>query len=123
MPQSPPCAIIIFGASGDLASRKLIPGVYEMAREGLLNDRSYILGYARSPMSDEEYRQECAESVRKFARTKPVDESLWKKLESRIYYAQPEGLDELRKYIERFWGDVLLRFQASARAKAKGKKK
>lgn len=42
---------------------------------------------------------------------------------SRVYYAQPEGLDELRKYIERFWGDVLLRFQASARAKAKGKKK
>jgi glucose-6-phosphate 1-dehydrogenase len=90
MPQSPPCAIVIFGASGDLASRKLIPGIYEMAREGLLNDRSYILGYARSPMTDEQYRQDCADSVRTFARTKPIDESLWKKLESRIYYAQAD---------------------------------
>jgi glucose-6-phosphate 1-dehydrogenase len=90
MPQSPPCAIIIFGASGDLASRKLIPGIYEMAREGLLNDGSYILGYARSPMTDEEYRRDCAESVRKFARTKPIDEALWKKLETRIYYAQAD---------------------------------
>ena len=48
---APSCAIVIFGASGDLAQRKLIPAIYEMARENLLNENSYVVGFARSPMS------------------------------------------------------------------------
>jgi glucose-6-phosphate 1-dehydrogenase len=44
MPAAPPCAIVIFGASGDLARRKLIPAIYELAREKLLNERSYVVG-------------------------------------------------------------------------------
>jgi glucose-6-phosphate 1-dehydrogenase len=70
---APSCAIVIFGASGDLAQRKLIPALYEMAREKLLNDHSYIVGFARSPMTDEQYRKESFDAVMKFARTKRVD--------------------------------------------------
>src|SRR5688572_15804082 len=85
---APSCAIVIFGASGDLAQRKLIPGIYELAREHLLNDNSYLVGFARSPMTDEQYRKESYDAVMKFARTKPVDEAILKKLVNRLHYFQ-----------------------------------
>jgi glucose-6-phosphate 1-dehydrogenase len=88
MATAPPCAIVIFGASGDLAKRKLIPAIYELAREGLLSDKSYVVGYSRSAMSDEEFRKVARESVEKHARSKPVDERIWRKLESRFFYTQ-----------------------------------
>ena len=49
MPSAQPCALVIFGASGDLAKRKLIPAIYELAREKLLSEKSYIVGFSRSP--------------------------------------------------------------------------
>ncbi|HEY7117634.1 MAG TPA: hypothetical protein VH475_13680, partial [Tepidisphaeraceae bacterium] len=85
---APPCAIVIFGASGDLAQRKLIPAIYEMAREKLLNEHTYVVGFARSPMSDDQYRTESADAVRKFARTKPIDEGVLKNLVGRMHYFQ-----------------------------------
>ncbi|HEV7298202.1 MAG TPA: glucose-6-phosphate dehydrogenase [Tepidisphaeraceae bacterium] len=85
MPTAPACAIVIFGASGDLAKRKLIPALFELARENTLNDASYLVGYSRSPMTDEQYRQECYDAIKKFARN-GMDEALWKKLEPRISY-------------------------------------
>src|SRR5687767_8392950 len=88
MPTAAPCAIVIFGASGDLAKRKLIPAVYEMAREKLLPEKFVLVGYARSPMSDEEYRKDCAEAIKSFARSKPVDEALVSKLVKNAYYVQ-----------------------------------
>jgi glucose-6-phosphate 1-dehydrogenase len=88
VPSAPPCAIVIFGASGDLANRKLIPAVYELAHEHLLDERSYVLGFARSEMSDEEFRAECKQGVAKFARSKPIDDATWRKLEGRIHYIQ-----------------------------------
>src|SRR5436853_325280 len=87
---APPCASVIFGASGDLANRKLIPAIYELAHENLLDERSYVLGFSRSEMSDEEFRKECREGIEKFARSKPMDEGVWKSLESRIHYAKAD---------------------------------
>ena len=77
MPTAPPCAVVIFGASGDLVKRKLLPALYEMRREDLLNPNTYIVGYARSEMTDDQYRAEAREAVQKYARTKPVDPKLW----------------------------------------------
>ena len=88
MPSAPPCAIVIFGASGDLANRKLIPAIYELAHERLLDERAYVLGFARSEMSDEQFRAECREGVARFARSKPIDDDTWAKLEPRIHYMQ-----------------------------------
>ena len=90
MPTAPPCAIVIFGASGDLAKRKLIPAIYEMARENLLNDSTYVVGYSRSPMTDEQYRKEMRAAVEKHARSQPIDEAVWKSLEPRLYYTQAD---------------------------------
>jgi glucose-6-phosphate 1-dehydrogenase len=86
MPTAPPCAVVIFGASGDLAKRKLLPALYEMQREGLLNPHTYIVGYARSDMTDDQYRVEAREAVQKYARTKPVDPKLWDSVEKRLHY-------------------------------------
>src|SRR5262245_13272221 len=88
MPTAAPCAIVIFGASGDLAKRKLIPAVYELAREKLLSEKFVLIGYGRSPMSDDEYRQECAEAIKNFARTKPIDEALVARLIKNTSYCQ-----------------------------------
>ena len=51
-----PCTMVIFGASGDLTARKLIPGLYELYRRGLLPDRFAVLGSGRTAMSDEQFR-------------------------------------------------------------------
>ena len=90
MPQPASCGIVIFGASGDLANRKLIPAIYELAREGLLHEKSYVVGFSRSAMTDEEFRTDCREGISKFARSKPIDDAVWKKLEGRLYYAQAD---------------------------------
>ena len=90
MPTAPPCAIVIFGASGDLAKRKLIPAIYEMALEKVLSDSTYVVGYSRSPMTDEQYRKVAREAVQQHARSKPIDEAVWKKVEQRFFYSQSE---------------------------------
>src|SRR5437867_1865833 len=86
MPTAPPCALVIFGASGDLAKRKLIPAIYEMAREKLLPEKFALIGFARTDMSDDAFRKECRESIEKVARSKSLDQNIWKKLEPAIYY-------------------------------------
>ena len=54
-----PCAIVIFGATGDLTHRKLVPAIYNLAREGLLGDGTAIIGFARRPKTDDEFRRNC----------------------------------------------------------------
>jgi glucose-6-phosphate 1-dehydrogenase len=90
MTSAAPCILIIFGASGDLAKRKLIPAVYEMAREKLLAENFALVGFSRSPMSDEAYRKECRDAVAEFARTKPVEQAVWQRIESATHYVQGE---------------------------------
>jgi glucose-6-phosphate 1-dehydrogenase len=81
--------MVIFGASGDLAKLKLIPAMYEMAIEGLLSSNFALVGYARTGMTDEAFRQVCRESVQKNARTakkKGVDEEKLSWLLERTFY-------------------------------------
>jgi glucose-6-phosphate 1-dehydrogenase len=99
MPKPVSCAIVIFGASGDLAQLKLIPAIYELYRENLLAEKFVLVGYARStekkdgtPLNDQQYRKDCLEAVKKNARHQPVDEAVWKKLEQIIFYV-PGGYD------------------------------
>jgi glucose-6-phosphate 1-dehydrogenase len=60
-----PVAIVIFGASGDLAKRKLIPALYELQEAGYMPDRYAVIGFARTPMSDEEYREAMRKELEK----------------------------------------------------------
>ena len=83
-----PCVIIIFGATGDLTHLKLVPAIYNLTREGLLHENSVVVGFARRPKTDEEFRAEMLDGVTQFSRSKPVDPAIWKKVESRLFYHQ-----------------------------------
>ncbi|MCJ7730386.1 MAG: glucose-6-phosphate dehydrogenase, partial [Sedimentisphaerales bacterium] len=61
---APPCAMVVFGASGDLTSRKLIPSLFELAKRGLLSEQFYLLGVGRKKLSDEEFRQIAQQAVK-----------------------------------------------------------
>jgi glucose-6-phosphate 1-dehydrogenase len=99
--------MVIFGASGDLAKLKLIPAIYELAREKLLPEKFALVGYARTPMTDAEFRAHCREAIEKNARSKSrgIDEGVWKKLESSIFYRHgeygaAEPFDQLKAALE-----------------------
>lgn len=81
-----PCILVIFGATGDLTARKLFPAIYNLKREGLLPANFACVGFARRQKSHEEFRQEMKTAVSEFSRVKPLDESVWTALESKIYY-------------------------------------
>ncbi len=95
--QVPPTAAVIFGATGDLTHRKIVPAFYHLAKNGLLPDDFAIIGFARRPKSDDEFRKDLGDALRQFSHTKPVDEEVWKKLSSHIYYFQGE-LDDPEAY-------------------------
>jgi glucose-6-phosphate 1-dehydrogenase len=66
-PTPEPTALVIFGASGDLTRRKLLPALYHLARGQRLPARFAVVGVARSPMSDDEFRQQLHDSLKEFA--------------------------------------------------------
>src|SRR5437773_11818469 len=76
-----PCAIVIFAATGDLTHRKLIPALYNLAADGELPPAVAVVGFARRPKSDDEFRQEMEEATRKFSRQTMRDE-IWKDFSS-----------------------------------------
>lgn len=83
-----PCALIIFGSTGDLAKRKLVPALYNLLKEDLLPDEFELVGVGRSSPDEGAFRAMHKESTGKFSRTKPLDEAVWSKLESKIHYVQ-----------------------------------
>jgi glucose-6-phosphate 1-dehydrogenase len=80
-----PTALVIFGVTGDLARRKLLPALYNLAHEGALPERFGLVGNARSTMTDDEFRQRAIESVREFSRRPPDDKVLAKLFEDVRY--------------------------------------
>jgi glucose-6-phosphate 1-dehydrogenase len=78
---SPPdsCVVVIFGVTGDLTHRKLVPALYNLAREGDLPERFALIGTSTSVTSAGEFRSHLKDSVGKYSRTKPLDEEVWKK--------------------------------------------
>src|SRR5438034_3118510 len=61
--EAAPAAIVIFGASGDLTSRKLVPALYKLTQEHLLAPGTSIVGFARRPMTDEAFREEVRRAI------------------------------------------------------------
>ena len=71
---APPCVVVIFGASGDLTSRKLIPALYNLACDGLLSERTALVGVGRSDLDDARFRALMAEALRSFHTRNVFDE-------------------------------------------------
>src|SRR3954447_14849295 len=87
-----PCSIVIFGATGDLTHRKLIPALYNLAADGELPPAVAVVGVARRDKNDEGFRKELEESVRKFSRQK-VRDDIWKTFSQSISYHRTEFHD------------------------------
>ena len=76
-PLSEPCVMLIFGASGDLTKRLLVPAMYNLACDGLLSDNFAVLGVGRSEISDAQFRASMAsenDGLRKFHTRKEFDQ-------------------------------------------------
>jgi len=89
-----PCTLIIFGATGDLTSRKLVPALYNLLRDGQLPSLFTCVGFARRPKSNDQFRDEMKEAVSKYSRTKPVEESLWNHFKDHLFYHMSEFHDD-----------------------------
>src|SRR5499433_3340570 len=88
-----PCTIVIFGATGDLTHRKLVPALYNLAVDGDLPPAVVIVGFARRPKTDDEFRRDLEEATRKFSRQSVRDE-IWKNFAQSIFYHQSEFGEE-----------------------------
>jgi len=72
-----PCAMVIFGASGDLSHRKLLPALYNLSLSGVLPANFAVVGFAKDEFSQESYRTEMKKAVAEHSRRKPLDEEVW----------------------------------------------
>jgi glucose-6-phosphate 1-dehydrogenase len=95
-PVTNPCTIVIFGATGDLAKRKLLPALDNLAGRQVLPDRFNVLAVGRKPMTDEAYREKVLQDLRDFG-TAPPDPVRWERFGPRLFYAC-EALDDLASY-------------------------
>jgi glucose-6-phosphate 1-dehydrogenase len=85
---APPCALVIFGASGDLTQRKLVPAVYNLALSRLLSQHAAVVGVARRPLPD--FVAQMREATTKHSRRTPLDDAVWDDLARRTSYVQGE---------------------------------
>jgi glucose-6-phosphate 1-dehydrogenase len=88
-----PCSLVIFGASGDLTHRLLVPALYNLAASGLLPEAFALIGVARSGSTSEAFRDDLAKSLPNFA-TRDIDERIVKKLLGSVAYVEGEPSDE-----------------------------
>ena len=89
-----PCAFVLFGATGDLAHRKVIPAIYQLWRTNLLPAEFSLVAVARRPYTNESFAAEVRASVEKYSRVQPIDEASWAELAKRIVYQQLDFGDD-----------------------------
>src|SRR5580700_1820720 len=100
-----PCVFVIFGASGDLARRKLLPALYNLAVSRLLPAGMSIVGFALTEITEEQFRSSMRDAVAEFSRRKPIDEAVWADFASRLHYVpgkfeDPANFTRLREKLE-----------------------
>ncbi|GAP06671.1 glucose-6-phosphate 1-dehydrogenase [Anaerolinea thermolimosa] len=91
---SEPIAFVIFGVTGDLTHRKLLPALYELHREGRLTVPVHVIGFARREWDDDVLRDSLKKAIHEFARTRPVDATVVEDLLSRAHYVRSSFDDD-----------------------------
>lgn len=91
------CALVMFGVTGDLARKKLLPALYDLANRGRLPASFSLVGFGRRDWSDEQFAQQVREHVQKGART-DFNEQVWQRLASGIRFVQAEGFEDDSAY-------------------------
>src|ERR1044071_3543342 len=110
--QADPCVLVIFGASGDLTRRLLIPSLYNLAHDKLLTQNFAVVGVARQESTHEEFRQAMHIANHESNRVGHMDPAIWESLEQRLYYVtapfqDPAGytkVAEVLKQCDLQWG-------------------
>ena len=87
------CSIVIFGASGDLTARKLIPAFYHLCKDKQMPASFRVIGFARRDKTDESWRNELREELNQFSRTQPVDDAVWKAFAQNLFYCRGDLTD------------------------------
>lgn len=82
---APPTVVVIFGASGDLTARKLIPAVYNLGVDNLLPTDFHLVGYGRKPIPDDEFRSLASDSIKEFSR-RDLDDEVWGRISTNTTY-------------------------------------
>jgi glucose-6-phosphate 1-dehydrogenase len=88
-----PCSLIIFGATGDLTHRKLVPALYNLAADSNLPPSMNVIGFARRDKTDAIFRQELEAATSKFSR-QPLNHTLWENFSQSLFYHRSEFHDE-----------------------------
>lgn len=102
---APPCVVVIFGATGDLTRRKLLPALFRLSQQRLIPNEFAVLGTARQSMSDDEFRELMKQALTEFGSEDTLDESAWESFAKRIFYvggdfAEPETYQNIKTRLE-----------------------
>ena len=106
------CTVVIFGASGDLTQRKLVPALYNLRHDGLLPDCCELVGFTRRPKTDQQFRDEMRAGVAEHSRT-PIDAATWDPFATNVRYHQSDfddlaGYQSLRMLLDAILDDATL---------------
>jgi glucose-6-phosphate 1-dehydrogenase len=93
LPHADPCVVVIFGATGDLTKRKLMPALFDLGSHGCL-EKVHILGIGRNPMSEDEFRKGVREGFEALEKTEQIDEQKWRAFAERVHYVHGELEDD-----------------------------
>src|SRR4051794_40177581 len=109
-----PTTLVIFGATGDLAKRKLLPAIYNLAHEGALPERFNLIGLSRGDIGDDGFRESAAESIKEFSR-RDADPKVLDSLLGRMHYVgasfdDPSGYEQLGQIFDRLDEEAGLAF-------------
>ena len=88
-----PCVLVIFGVTGDLARKKLMPAIYDLANRGLLPPGFSLVGFARRDWEDEDFAQVTYQAVKEHART-PFRDTVWEQLSEGVRFVPGEFTDD-----------------------------
>ena len=92
-----PCTVVIFGASGDLTARKLMPALYHLAKGNLLPSQYRIIGFARREKTNDQWREELKEGIMKYSKSKVIADNVWIEFSKNVYYCQGD-IDDITAY-------------------------
>ena len=107
-----PCTVVIFGASGDLTARKLIPALFHLCAEKQLPSPFRIVGFARRPKTDDAWRAELRDAFQKFSRPNEFDAAQWDAFAANLFYCRGDFADaaayqRLRAQLDGFGNEML----------------
>lgn len=101
---TPPCTIVIFGATGDLTARKLLPAIYNLSHQGNLSKHTAVIGFARGEYTDKAFRQQMGQAIDQFVHSADKDVDFWNQFENKLFYnqsnfEQDHGYENLQKLL------------------------